>query len=144
MAGDWIPMRVNLATDPRVVAIAAATRKPAAYVVGCLLVVWGAANQHTTDGFLAAIYRDVMGRSIDAVGQREFSRMLRNVGRDDVARRLLASDEARDKQVTAIYDELLDRAASAGEVDFYSDLLSRGAREAQIISAFMASQEYAN
>lgn len=100
-------------------------------------------NGGSTAGFLSAIYRDVLGRGIDPVGQREFSRMLRNDSRDDVARRLLASDEARDKQVTVIYDELLGRSGSAGEVNFYSDLLARGTMETQVVAAFMASPEYA-
>ncbi len=96
----------------------------------------------STNGFLAALYRDVMGRAIDPVGQSEFGRLMRNEDRDTVAKRLLASDEAQNKKVTDVYDALLDRSASAGEVDFYADLLSRGMREEQIISAFVASPEY--
>jgi len=93
-------------------------------------------------GFLAALYRDVLGRAIDPVGQQEFGNLLRNESRETVARTLLASDEAYDKKIAAVYDELLERTPSAGEVDFYSNQLARGAREDQIISAFVASPEY--
>ncbi len=93
-------------------------------------------------GFLAALYRDVLGRAIDPVGQQEFGNLLRNENRETVARKLLASDEAYDKKVAAVYDELLERTPSTGEVDFYSSQLARGAREDQIISAFVASPEY--
>lgn len=96
----------------------------------------------TDAGFLAAIYRDVLGRAIDSVGQQEFSRLLRNANRETVAKRLLASDEAYDKKVAAVYDELLERTATTREIDFYSNLLARGAREDQIIAAFVASPEY--
>ncbi|MDZ4781733.1 MAG: Calx-beta domain-containing protein [Planctomycetia bacterium] len=96
----------------------------------------------SANAFLAALYRDVMGRAIDPVGQSEFGRLLRNEDRDTVAKRLLATDEAQNKKVTDIYDALLDRSASAGEVDFYADLLSRGMREEQVVSAFVASPEY--
>ena len=60
MAGDWIPIRINLSTDPRTVAIAARVRKHVLHTVGALSVVWGAANEHTTDGRL-------MGYTLDAV-----------------------------------------------------------------------------
>lgn len=53
MAGDWIPVRINLQTDPRTIAIGVRVRKPALFVVGGLVAVWGAANEHTTDGRLA-------------------------------------------------------------------------------------------
>jgi hypothetical protein len=96
----------------------------------------------TDAGFLSAIYRDVLGRAIDAVGQREFSNLLEDTSRETVVKRLLASDEANDKKVAAVYDELLGRSANAAEIDFYSSLLARGAKEDQIISAFVASDEY--
>jgi hypothetical protein len=96
----------------------------------------------TTDGFLAALYRDVMGRAIDAVGQREYTRLMRNENREAVAKRLLATDEALDKEVADVYDALLERAANAREIDFYANQLSRGAREDHIIAAFIASPEY--
>jgi hypothetical protein len=52
MAGDWIPVRINLQTDPRTIAIGVRLRKPALFVVGGLVAIWGAANEHTTDGRL--------------------------------------------------------------------------------------------
>lgn len=50
MAGDWIPMRVNLPDDPAVIAIAAATGLDVYAVVGRLLKLWGWANEHLVDG----------------------------------------------------------------------------------------------
>ena len=48
----------------------------------------------------------------------------------------------RNRSVAAIYDELLSRTASGSEVSYYANLLSRGAREEQIVAGFVASQEY--
>lgn len=85
MAGDWIPIRINLSTDPRTVAIAGRVRKPVLHTVGALSVVWGAANEHTVDGRL-------MGYTLDAidsmVGIRGFAAAMESVGwmtHDDVS-----------------------------------------------------------
>jgi hypothetical protein len=77
MAGDWIPIRINLSTDPRTVAIAGRIRKHVLHTVGALSVVWGAANEHTTDGRL-------MGYTLDAidamVGIKGFAAAMEAVG----------------------------------------------------------------
>lgn len=77
MAGDWIPIRINLSTDPRTVAIAGRIRKHVLHTVGALSVVWGAANEHTTDGRLMGYTPD----AIDAmVGIRGFAAAMEAVG----------------------------------------------------------------
>lgn len=85
MAGDWIPIRINLSTDPRTVAIATRCHKHVLHTVGALSVVWGAANEHTTDGRL-------MGYTLEAVdamvGIKGFAAAMEAVGwmtHDDVS-----------------------------------------------------------
>jgi len=50
MAGEWIPMRCELANEPEVISIAAATGLDEDTVVGKLHRIWSWANQHTEDG----------------------------------------------------------------------------------------------
>ena len=50
MAGDWLPMRLDLDDDPAVIQIAAATGLDEFGVVGRLLKLWGWANRNTADG----------------------------------------------------------------------------------------------
>lgn len=50
MAGDWIAIRCDLATEPEVIAIADATGLDEFAVVGRLHRLWSWANRHTTDG----------------------------------------------------------------------------------------------
>jgi len=50
MAGDWIKMRVDLASDPAVIRIRRATGLDADSVVGKLHRIWGWADLHTRDG----------------------------------------------------------------------------------------------
>ena len=52
MAGDWIKMRVDLATSPKVVRIASALRADRLRVIGGLHAVWCLFDVHSTDGRL--------------------------------------------------------------------------------------------
>lgn len=50
MAGDWIKMRSDLATDPAVIRIGTATGLDSFAVVGRLHALWAWADKHTADG----------------------------------------------------------------------------------------------
>ncbi|GAB4143873.1 MAG: hypothetical protein Kow0040_32680 [Thermogutta sp.] len=50
MAGDWIPVSVDLPFKPEVCAIAEATRRSPDEVVGLLIRLWAWAQAHSTDG----------------------------------------------------------------------------------------------
>lgn len=55
MAGDWIPMRTDLADDPAVISIAMATKLSPDHVVGKLHRLWSWADKHTVDGILCGV-----------------------------------------------------------------------------------------
>ena len=55
MAGEWIKMRVDLASDPAVIRIRRATGLDADAVVGKLHRLWSWADTHTADGFAAGL-----------------------------------------------------------------------------------------
>lgn len=50
MAGDYLPIRLDLADDPAVIQIAAALELDELDVVGRLVATWSWFNRHTTDG----------------------------------------------------------------------------------------------
>lgn len=105
MAGDWIKMRTNLLTDPKVLAMTAylaadrdftawwlaGTRLDVRHSVtevvttaalrlvtaGGLLLVWAAANEHTDDGFFPGIDLDGLD---DIAGIASFGAAMRSVG----------------------------------------------------------------
>lgn len=52
MAGDWIKMRVDLATSPKVVRMASALRADRLRVIGGLHAVWCLFDVHSVDGCL--------------------------------------------------------------------------------------------
>ena len=58
MAGDWIQMRTNLWTDPRVVRISSACNADRARTLGGLFRLWSLGDEHSTDGILAGYTPD--------------------------------------------------------------------------------------
>jgi len=52
MAGDWIPISVDLPGKPEVARLAASTRRSPDEIVGMLIRFWIWAQSHTADGFL--------------------------------------------------------------------------------------------
>lgn len=67
MAGDWIKMRSNLATSPKVVRIASALKADRLRVIGGLHAVWCLFDTHSDDGTLVgyspAVLDDLIGWS---------------------------------------------------------------------------------
>lgn len=55
MAGDWIPIRVDLADDPAVILISGTCKIDQDAVVGKLVRLWSWANTHTIDGYAVGI-----------------------------------------------------------------------------------------
>ena len=55
MAGDWIKMRDNLWSDPRVTRLCDIVEKGKATVIGGLYWLWSNADQHSVDGALPAL-----------------------------------------------------------------------------------------
>ena len=77
MAGDWIKMRTNLDTDPRVIEMAFSLGIPELHVIGLLWKVWAWADQHTLDGNALRVTCVTLDRFTAVTG---FADALRKVG----------------------------------------------------------------
>jgi hypothetical protein len=77
MAGDWIPMRIELHEDPAVIGIALATRLDEFSVVGRLHRFWGWANQQTQDGVVPFVIPEKVDQ---IVGREGFASAMVKVG----------------------------------------------------------------
>lgn len=77
MAGDWIPMRIELADDPAVISVAAATGIDEFGVVGRLHRLWGWANRHLTDGNARSVTENWVDRFVSCP---RFARALAEAG----------------------------------------------------------------
>lgn len=77
MAGDWIKMRVDLQTHPKVVRILSATMSDKFRVVGGLLAVWSIFDAHSADGILNGYTPNVLDHII---GWEGFCQAMIDVG----------------------------------------------------------------
>jgi hypothetical protein len=94
-------------------------------------------------GFVAALYQDVLGRSVDASGAAAFAGALAaGASRAQVARSILLSQEALRDVVQGLYSQYLHRGADAGSLASDVNALQAGASQDDIIRALVASDEY--
>lgn len=77
MAGDWIKMRADLHTHPKVVRMASALRADRLRIVGGLHSAWCLFDVHSVDGFLDGYSADTLD---DLIGFPGFSRAMMAVG----------------------------------------------------------------
>jgi hypothetical protein len=97
----------------------------------------------TTEGFLKAVFQDALGRPIDSPALAYFEGLMaKGASAGEVAASILSSNEYRDVRVETIYEQLLDRPAMPTELESYAAELAAGARDEQIMSQLIASDEY--
>lgn len=77
MAADWIKMRVDLQSHPKVVRILSATKSDKLRVIGGLHAVWAVFDTHSVDGRLAGYTADLMDH---VIGWPGFSAAMMAVG----------------------------------------------------------------
>lgn len=99
----------------------------------------------TTDGFLAALYNEVLGRAIDSVGAAFWSAGLDSgLTREAVATAILSSPEEARRTVDGWYDTYLGRDADAGGLSAFTTALLDGIAEADLLAMILGSEEYRN
>lgn len=77
MAGDWIKMRTDLQTHPKIVRILSATSTDKFRVIGGLHAVWTVFDTHSTDGVLKGYTPELLDH---VIGWQGFSRAMESVG----------------------------------------------------------------
>lgn len=77
MAGNWIKMRTNLATHPKVVRMASALRADRLRIIGGLHAVWCLFDEHSTDGRLDGYSLEIVD---DLIGFPGFASAMLTVG----------------------------------------------------------------
>lgn len=97
----------------------------------------------TDQGFLQALYRDVLHREIDSSGAQAWAALLaQGVVRTDVATLVLGSPEARRGLVREAYRGFLGREAEAAGVEFFLAGLASGWRQEEALARVAGSSEY--
>jgi uncharacterized protein GlcG (DUF336 family) len=98
----------------------------------------------TNDGFLDALYGDLLHRTVDPGGRAAFDFALAaGATRTQVATVIYASMEYRQDLVQSFYLQFLHRSADIPGLNAFVAALQAGASDAQIIVGFLSSAEYA-
>lgn len=97
----------------------------------------------TNLGFLAALYEDVLGRPLDAVGALDWGQLLaEGVSPAAVAAAVLTSPEADQDEVEGLYQRYLHRPADPGGLLAATELLQRGVSDEVLLLLVLGSPEY--
>lgn len=95
----------------------------------------------TNSAWLARVYSDVLGRTLDSASEALWTPVLATTGRATVAQQILNSAEGRNRRVQNFYHAYLHRAPNASELAAFSGLLVSGV-DPNVQAAIVASQEY--
>jgi probable HAF family extracellular repeat protein len=97
----------------------------------------------TNAGFLAALYRDTLGRAIDPGGAAFFGHAMANsTSRTAVALAVMGSQESDAAEAQALYRQFLRRAADPGGSGFFTNVLQRGTTNEGAAAGILASGEF--
>jgi hypothetical protein len=97
----------------------------------------------TPDGFVAQLYRDVLGREGEAAGLGFWNRLLdEGASRAEIVLGFLTSLEYRTNLVQGLYRDLLGREADAAGLNSFVDRLAAGATVEQVKALILGSAEY--
>jgi hypothetical protein len=95
------------------------------------------------DGFLDALFQDVLMRAIDAPTRASLkARLMSGTPRSQIAEEILTTDEGRRKLIQGFYPKYLRRASDAGGVEYFLGRLKGGARQEDVVAELLASDEY--
>jgi hypothetical protein len=97
----------------------------------------------TNDGFLDALFQDLLGRAPTASERGTLRTAIENgTPRSQIATRILTSGEARTKVIKTYFTTFLNRQPTQAELDAYLAQLSAGASPESVAAAVLGSPEY--
>ncbi len=144
---------------PTTTPVAAPTTAPAAPAIGWTAAQvesaligspeYFSAHGGTAEGFVAGLYRDLLGREPDPAGAAVWIALTRaGMPRGEIARLVLNTDEARRTRVARWYQSELRRSGSLEQlkadagVGLWAGLIGQGAAEVLVHAAILGSAEY--
>jgi hypothetical protein len=97
----------------------------------------------TNDGWLTAVYLDVLGRAVDPIGGAAWTMQLaQGVSRQSIATSIQLSPEATNRLVEGFYLQYLGRPADPIGLQSFASHLSAGGSEEFVISSMVTSDEF--
>ncbi len=97
----------------------------------------------TNNGFLSALYQDLLGRPIDPVGEALCTQALAaGYSRQQIADALCFSPEYDHQLVNQLFQQFLHHPAAPLGQDLFTNLMGQGTTYEQVIITILASPEY--
>ncbi len=96
----------------------------------------------TNETFIAAAYRDILGRVAGPSETSFWLGQLNVISREQVARNVIYSPEHLSQEVNAWYQTYLHRSPDSGGLAYWTGLLGAGTNPNSIQTGFIASPEY--
>jgi uncharacterized delta-60 repeat protein len=100
----------------------------------------------TANGFLQALYTDILGRAIDTSGSQSWGNALatNSLSRAAVATAIQASQESDQITVEELYTQILHRPVDSSGLNTYTTMLQQGQPETLVLAILAGSDEYFN
>jgi hypothetical protein len=96
----------------------------------------------TNEGFVEAVYHDILGRTVDDSGRAfDMQMMSQGSSRQQLAMALFSSQEYCQNTVNSIYGRFLGREADASGLTLFSSFFRQGMRQEEIIATLMGEME---
>jgi hypothetical protein len=96
----------------------------------------------TVDGFIGALYKDILGRPAGGSEVTMWSALVASQGRNAVATAILDSSEGRMVRIRGWYQRYLGRPAANAEITYYLQLMNLGATDETLVAMILGSVEY--
>lgn len=96
----------------------------------------------TTQGFLTAVYRDLLGRAPDPQGAGDWGADLSRASRTQVALDIENSPEYEADELRFWFQAFLRRSPSGSELSSWQGVMHAGAGAAQVVASILGSPEY--
>lgn len=102
-------------------------------------------RQHSGDnaGLVKALYQDLLGREVDPAGAAAWEEQLANgEDKENVAKKILGSEECHKRRVDLLFREHLKRRADESGLNGFVHALQNGAGHEHVQTQVLGSQEY--
>jgi hypothetical protein len=151
LIASWYQELLNRPVDPQGLALNQSLFASGATDEQLIAGLMGSAEYYanrggsTPQGFVTALYGDLLGRTPDAAGLAMWTNALGSgMSRQQVAMAVLSSQEWRNGLVAAYYEAYLGRPADTGGLVFWTTQMANGVSDETVQASIIGSQEYFN
>jgi hypothetical protein len=99
-------------------------------------------GQSTVEGFITALYKDVLGRPADPREVSQMGQIVNSLGRTQTALAVVDSSEGRLVRIKGWYLRYLGRPAAETDASYFLSLMNANITDGTLIATILGSAEY--